>query len=74
MLERFKLTAFVASLLPVGFGTTITNADPNTVVGLKELNYSNSSTLSLLAGKEEEKPTGVNFASDAFSLRPSQPS
>ena len=52
MLSQFKRAALSAALLlAVAIGTTIQNADPNTVKDLIELTYLNSSTLSHKAGK-----------------------
>ena len=47
MLRRLKLTAlFTALLLAVTTGTTINNADSNTIKDLIELTYTHTSTLS----------------------------
>jgi hypothetical protein len=63
MLSQFKRAVlFAALLLAFTIGTTIKNADQNTIKDLLELNYSNSSTLSHKAGKKEEKTTGVHFS------------
>ena len=74
MLSRLKRAAlFAALLLAVATGTTIQNADPNTVKDLIELTYSNSSTLSHQAGKKEEKTTGVHFSAEEISLGTQEP-
>jgi hypothetical protein len=73
MLNRFKLMAlFAALILAVAIGTTINNADPDTIKDFLELTYSNSSTLSHQAGKKEEKPTVVDFSADEIHLGPSE--
>ena len=47
MLSRLKCASlFAALLLAVTTGTTINNADPNTIKDLIELTYTNTSTLS----------------------------
>ena len=47
MLSRLKRAAlFAALLLAVTTGTTIKNADPDTIKDLIELTYTNTSTLS----------------------------
>jgi hypothetical protein len=73
MLARFKRMAIAALLIMAATGITIKKADPNSIKNFAEQTNSRSSLLRHFEGKNEEKPTVVNFDKEESSLRLPEP-